>query len=39
MNIKLDIREKGLINEIKNSEKYNISIEQLPLGDIIIEKK
>lgn len=38
MNIKLDIREKGLINEIKNSEKYNISIEQLPLGDIIIEK-
>lgn len=37
MNIKLDNRENGLIKELSNSN-HNVSIEQLPLGDIIIEK-
>ena len=38
MNIKLDNREKGLIKELTNYNNSNIIVEQLPLGDIIIEK-
>ena len=38
MNIKLDNRENGLIKELSNNNVCNIVIEQLPLGDIIIEK-
>ena len=38
MNIKLDNREKGLIKELTNCNNCNIVVEQLPLGDIIIEK-
>ena len=38
MNIKLDNRENGLIKELSNNNVSNIVIEQLPLGDIIIEK-